>query len=130
MRTLNGGYFTFIHHADLNYFINRLTENAVRKYSAFTGEDFELDGSLFTYMIPRVRKNGMIDVFVEMKIHGKSFQVAGSTWKLLEAPVNGDNRDFYAFIMDAGIGELNPHGFGLINPIQRARYNARKGSPT
>ncbi|WP_010478222.1 CRISPR-associated endoribonuclease Cas6 [Thermococcus zilligii] len=116
-----GRFFTFHHDGSLDYFISAITRNAVEKYSSFTGEYFGLDGPLFTRMVPRVRKDGWVDVYVRVNIRGRYFDVPGSTWKLLEAEVTPDNRDFYAFIMDAGVGILNSLGFGFINPIRPTR---------
>jgi len=113
-----GRYFTFHEHGDVEYLSNRLKEYALAKYRAFTGEDFELDGPLFTRMVPRVRKNGWIDVYVRVSVRGRYFDVPGSNWERLEVGLNGGNRDFYAFLMDAGIGILNSLGFGFLNPIK------------
>ncbi|WP_371731543.1 CRISPR-associated endoribonuclease Cas6 [Thermococcus sp. MV11] len=115
----DGRFFTFHHHNSLAYFVERLTELAVRKYEAFTGESFELDGPLFTRMIPRVRRKGWLDIYVRVNIRGRYFDVPGTTWEYLEAPLNESNRDFYAFTMDAGIGELNSLGFGFLNPLRK-----------
>ena len=116
-----GRFFIFHHDGSLDYFIRSITENAVKKYSSFTGEYFQLDGPLFTRMVPRVRKGGWVDVYVRVNIRGRYFDVPGSTWKLLEAKITPDNRDFYAFIMDSGVGVLNSLGFGFINPIRPTR---------
>ncbi len=62
------GFFTFYHEKSLDYFISRITENAL------------------------------------------------SAWGLLQKRIIPDNRDFYAFLMDAGLGELNSLGF--LNPIK------------
>jgi len=113
-----GRFFTFYHFNDLSYFIERLTENAVEKYTAFTGEPFQLDGPLFKKMHPKVRKNGRIDVYVRVNIGGRYFDVPGSNWERLEVELNDGNRDFYAFILDAGIGILNSLGFGFLNPLK------------
>jgi CRISPR-associated endoribonuclease Cas6 len=112
----NGRFFTFHHHGSLNHFVERITENAVAKYRAFTGEDFRLEGPLFTKLVPRIRKKGWMDVYVRVNIRGRRFDVPGTTWEHLEAPVNESNREFYSFVMDAGIGELNSLGFGFLNP--------------
>ena len=125
VRTLEGGYFTFLHRGDFEYFLRRLTLNAVHKYEAFTGERFELDGPLFTRMVPRVRKNGFVDIFERVRIKDRTFTIAGSAWKLLEVPLNESNREFYSFIMEAGIGELNSMGYGFLNPLKRQK-NRRK----
>lgn len=122
VRSMTGrGFFTFHHENSLDYFIRAITENALEKYSAFTGEPFQLDGPLFRRMVPYVRKKGWIDVYVRVNIRGKYFDVPGSNWKLLEAKIRPENRDFYGFIMDAGIGSLNSLGFGFLNPLRRGK---------
>ncbi|WP_099211664.1 CRISPR-associated endoribonuclease Cas6 [Thermococcus henrietii] len=113
-----GRYFTFHEHGDVEYFRERLKENALSKYRAFTGEDFELEGPLFRKMVPKVRRNGWIDVYVRVSVRGKHFDVPGSNWERLEVDLNDNNRDFYAFLMDAGLGVLNSLGFGFLNPLR------------
>ncbi len=113
-----GRFFTFKHHGNLAYFLERLTENALNKYRAFTGEEFELDGPLFTKMIPKVRKNGWFDVYVRVNMGGKYFDVPGTNWELLEFELGDANRRFYTFLMDSGIGILNSLGFGFLNPLR------------
>ncbi|ALM76258.1 CRISPR-associated endoribonuclease Cas6 [Thermococcus barophilus] len=119
LRSMRGqGYFTFYHEKSLIFFVTRITENARKKYEAFYNEPAPLDGFLFDRMIPRVRKNGWVDVYVRVKMHGAEFDIPGSTWKLLEKKITPENRKFYQFIMDAGVGELNSLGFGFINPVR------------
>ncbi|AIU70785.1 CRISPR-associated protein Cas6 [Thermococcus eurythermalis] len=110
------GFFTFYHEKSPDYFISRITENALKKYRVFTGEEFELDGPIFDRMVPRVRKNGRVDVYTRVRMHGASFLIPGSAWRLLQKRITPDNRDFYAFLMDAGLGELNSLGFGFLTP--------------
>ena len=119
VRSMKGdGFFTFYHEKSLSYFIKRLTENAVKKYEAFTGEKTPIEGPLFVRMVPKIRKNGWVDVYVRVNIRGEYFDVPGSKWELLEAEINNENERFYSFIMDAGVGELNSLGFGFINPVK------------
>ncbi len=118
VRSMTGrGFFTFHHENSLDHFIRSITENALVRYSAFTGEAFQLNGPIFQRMVPYVRKKGWIDVYVRVNIRGRYFDVPGSNWKLLEARITPDNRDFYAFLMDAGMGILNSLGFGFLNPV-------------
>jgi len=121
VRLMNGKerkFFSFQHGGSIGYFVKRITENALIKYEAFTGERFELDGPIFDKMVPRVRKGEQVDVYVGMRMHGTSFIIPGSTWRLLEKRITPRNRRFYTFLMDAGIGELNSLGFGFINPVK------------
>ncbi len=127
MNTERRGFFSFYHEKSVVYFVSRLTENALKKYWVFTGEKPELDGPLFDRMVPRVRRNGRIDVYVRVRMHGSSFLIPGSTWKLLEKRITPRNRDFYAFLMDAGIGELNSLGFGFLNPLREDKRREKHG---
>ncbi len=51
-------YFKLHAHRDLRFFLDRLKENAEKKYNAFYGEELSLEGPLFDRMIPKVRQNG------------------------------------------------------------------------
>jgi len=113
-------YFKFHAHRNLNFFLNRLKENAEKKYNAFYGDDFHLDGPIFDRMVPKLRRNGKFDVYVKVVKNGRPFPVIGSKWELLEKyRVNAEEKKFYEFIMDAGLGEKNSLGFGFLNPIRR-----------
>ncbi|NJE10537.1 CRISPR-associated endoribonuclease Cas6 [Thermococcus sp. MAR1] len=113
-------YFKLHQHRDLRFFLQRLKENAERKYEAFYGEPFELDGPIFDRLIPKLRSNGKLDVYVKVVKNGVPFPVIGSNWELLEREhIAPHERRFYRFIMDAGLGEKNSLGFGFINPLRR-----------
>ncbi|AFL96014.1 CRISPR-associated Cas6 family protein 2 [Thermococcus cleftensis] len=112
-------YFKFHAHHDLRFFVERLKDNAERKYNAFYGEDFALDGPLFDRIIPKLRNNGKLDVYVKVVKNGVPFPVIGSNWELLEKERIGPHeRKFYRFLMDAGLGEKNSLGFGFLNPVK------------
>lgn len=113
-------YFKLHEHRDLMFFLNRLRENAEKKYNAFYNDDFILEGPIFDRLIPKVRKNGKLDVYVKVVKNGIPFAVIGSNWELLEKErIKPEERRFYRFIMDAGLGEKNSLGFGFLNPIRR-----------
>ncbi|WP_461863433.1 CRISPR-associated endoribonuclease Cas6 [Thermococcus sp.] len=113
-------YFKLHEHRDLLFFLKRLKENAEKKYNAFYREDFILEGPIFDRMIPKLRKNGKLDVYVKVVKNGVPFAVIGSNWELLEKErIKPGERRFYRFIMDAGLGEKNSLGFGFLNPIRR-----------
>ncbi|AEH25113.1 CRISPR-associated endoribonuclease Cas6 [Pyrococcus yayanosii] len=115
-----GEYFKLHYHRDLGFFLWRLKENAIKKYEAFYGEPFVFEGPIFDRLIPKVRRNGKLDVYVKVVKNGTSFVVIGSNWELLEKErIKAEERKFYRFIMDAGLGEKNSLGFGFINPIRR-----------
>lgn len=112
-------YFKFYTHRDINFFLRRLEENAIKKYRAFYNEeDGGFVGNLFDRMIPRVR-NGKIDLYVRVVRHGIPFTIVGSMWKLLEKHrITQEEKKFYQFIMDCGLGEKNSLGFGFLNPLK------------
>jgi len=113
-------YFKLHQHRDLRFFLQRLKENAEKKYEAFYGEDFLLEGPIFDRLIPKLRSNGKLDVYVKVVKNGVPFPVIGSNWELLEKErIKPEERHFYRFIMDAGLGEKNSLGFGFLNPIRR-----------
>jgi len=113
-------YFKLHAHRDLRFFLERLRENAEKKYMAFYGEEFRLDGPLFDRVVPKLRRNGKLDVYVRVVKNGTPFPVIGSNWELLErTSISRNERKFYRFIMDAGLGEKTSLGFGFLNPIRR-----------
>ncbi|WP_297069451.1 CRISPR-associated endoribonuclease Cas6 [Thermococcus sp.] len=113
-------YFKLHAHLDLRFFLERLRENAEKKYNAFYDDGFILDRPLFDKLIPKVRKNDKIDVYVKVVKGGVSFPVIGSNWELLEREhIKASERKFYRFLMEAGLGEKNSLGFGFLNPIRR-----------
>ena len=113
-------YFKLHAHRNLNFFLKRLKENAEKKYNAFYGDDFHLEGPIFDRMVPKLRKNGKLDVYVKIVKNGIPFPVIGSNWELLEKEkIKAEERRFYRFLMEAGLGEKNSLGFGFLNPIRR-----------
>jgi len=112
-------YFKLHAHRDLMFFLERLKENAEKKYEAFYGEEFHLEGPIFDRVLPKVRRNGKLDVYVKVVKNGRSFPVIGSNWELLwKDRISGLERRFYRFVMEAGLGEKNSLGFGFLNPIR------------
>ncbi len=106
-------YFSFEKHNNLNFFLERLKENAIKKYNTYTGESMILDEPLFDKLI--FKKEIVVKDF---KI-GKEFIIIGSVWKLLEKFHIPDYLyNFYEFLMDCGLGEKNSLGYGFINPVK------------
>lgn len=102
-----GIYFSFRRDKDLNFFLERLKENAIKKYNAFYSTNFNLEGNIFD----RLKFNK--EVAIKLRRKDKEFIVIGNTWKLMEKfRVNEEDRNFYEFIMDCGIGEKNPLDLG------------------
>lgn len=102
-------YYSFKNSTDFNFFFDRLKDNAVKKYNAFTGLDFNLEDDLFeSFEFNR-------EVAVRVRKNGNTFIIIGSLWKNLEVNINKQNRNFYRFLLDVGLGEKNSLGFGMLN---------------
>ena len=109
-------YFSFEKGGDLWFFINRLKENAIKKYNIFYDDEFHLDELIFDKFI--LKK----EVVVQMKKGANKFSVIGTMWKLLQKEyLSKENRKFYRFIMDCGLGEKNSLGFGFVNPKKEGK---------
>jgi len=105
-------YFSFKRDGDIDFFLKRLKENAVKKFNAFYDDEYNLEEELFD----KLQFNK--EVAVKNRKIDKEFIVIGSLWRVLEKfNINSWDKKFYRFIMDAGLGEKNSFGFGFINPI-------------
>ena len=106
-------YFSFEKHNDLNFFLERIKENAIKKYNTYFGESIILNEPIFDKM--KFKKEVVIKDFKS----GKEFIIIGSVWKLLEKFHIPDHLyNFYEFVMDCGLGEKNSLGYGFINPVR------------
>lgn len=101
-------YYSFEKERDFQFFLDRLKENALKKYNAFYDEKYYFDENIFD----RFEFNRQ--VAVRIKKGGKMFIVIGTLWKNLEK-FNMENKKFYRFILDCGLGEKNSLGFGMLN---------------
>ncbi len=103
-------YFSFNNSdgVDFNFFFKRLKNNAVKKYNAYTDDNFDLDSELFdSFEINR-------EVSIRMNIRNNKFIIIGSLWKL-EKNISNYEKKFYNFLFDVGLGEKNSLGFGFLN---------------
>lgn len=106
-------YFSFRREKNLNFFLERLKENALKKFNAFYSENYYLEENIFDKL--KFKK----EVSVKNVKNTKRFTIIGSVWSLLEKfHIGKEDRKFYEFIMDCGLGEKNSLGFGFINPIR------------
>jgi len=106
-------YYSFRRDKDLNFFLNRLKDNALKKYNVYYNEDFYFEGKIFDNL--EFKK----EVAVRNFKGGKEFIVIGNVWSLLEKiEIRREEKKFYNFIMECGLGEKNSMGFGFINPIK------------
>jgi len=106
-------YFSFRRNGNVDFFLKRLKENALKKFNAFYNDDFLLEGPIFD------RFSLKKEVSVKVTIGTQKFDIIGSMWNLLEKThMEKDEIKFYNFIMDAGLGEKNSLGFGFVNPVK------------
>jgi len=106
-------YFSFSRDGDLSFFLDRVKENALKKYNAFYCDEFSFEGPVFD------RLHFKRDVVVSNIKDGNEYIVIGSTWNLLEKlEMDREERRFYTFLMDCGLGEKNSAGFGFLNPVR------------
>ena len=106
---INNKYFSFKQNADFDFFFERLKDNAIKKYNAFYGEDFYLESNLFTnFEFAR-------EVSIRITKGKNQFIIIGSLWKNLEFELTKENKNFYKFIFENGLGEKNSLGFGFLN---------------
>ncbi|MBE2900301.1 CRISPR-associated endoribonuclease Cas6 [Methanothermobacter thermautotrophicus] len=103
-------YFSMKKSNEISFFMERLKENALKKYNAFYDDNYQFDGNIFD------RLQYSREVAVRLKRADKMFIVIGTLWKNLEK-FNMDNKRFYRFLLDCGVGEKNSLGFGMLNTV-------------
>lgn len=102
-------YYSFKSNPDFNFFFERLKDNALKKYNSYYNEDYLLEENLFDSF--EFNK----EVSVRMNIHNNNFIIIGSLWKSFEKDIVKENKKFYNFLFDCGLGEKNSIGFGFVN---------------
>lgn len=111
---LKNEYFSFRRHGDFNFFITRLRDNAIKKYTSYYNHKINLNEPIFNRLVFKK------EVVVQESKSNKRFIIIGSVWKLLEKRhIPEELERFYNFIADCGLGEKNSLGFGFINPIRK-----------
>ena len=110
-----GIYFSFTKKGNIRFFLERLKDNALKKYNAYYEDELEMKEDLFDIL--QFRK----EVAVNIKKQDKSFIIIGSVWSLLQKKIPRGYGKFYRFILDCGIGEKNSLGFGFLNVLKEAR---------
>lgn len=109
----NNIYYSFERDKDLAFFLDRIKDNALKKYNAFYNENLTLEGSIFDKLVFNK------EVAVNTIKKGNEFIIIGSMWKNLEkGHVSQGYNKFYSFLMETGLGEKNSMGFGFINPVR------------
>ena len=113
-------YLSFKRNDDLRFFMERMKDNALKKFNAFYNDDFTMDGPIFDLL--QFKK----EVVVKLKKEEDEFAIIGTMWKSMEKMYVGrEYRKFYMFIMDTGLGEKNSLGFGFVNPVREKRKNSK-----
>lgn len=106
-------YFSFERDKDLVFFLDRIKDNALKKFNAFYNEEFHFEDNIFDKL------SFSKEVVVNTIKKGTQFIIIGSMWKVLEKEHLGkDTKNFYSFIMESGLGEKNSMGFGFVNPVR------------
>ena len=112
----NNIYYSFERDKDLLFFLDRIKDNALKKYNAFYNENLTLEGSIFDKLVFNK------EVVINTIKRGNEFIIIGSMWKNLEKEYVSQNyKKFYSFLMETGLGEKNSMGFGFINPIKSCK---------
>ena len=52
---------------------------------------------------------------IRLQKNNNKFIIIGSLWKNMEFNLNRNNKKFYNFLFDNGLGEKNSLGFGFLN---------------
>lgn len=107
---INNHYYSLKNSNNFSFFLERVKDNALKKYNSYYGEDYHFEGNIFD----RFEYNR--EVAVRVRKGDKMFIIIGTLWKNLEK-FNKDNKKFYNFIVDCGLGEKNSLGFGMVNPM-------------
>ena len=107
-------YFSLQKDKDMQFFLKRIKENALKKFNSYYQGELAIEGDLFDRLVFRK------EVVVHDSKEGVPFVFIGSTWSLLAKDFMPRHlREFYAFLMDCGLGEKNSLGFGFLNPVRR-----------
>lgn len=108
----SGEYFSLRKHGDIPFFLDRLKDNALKKYEFFSGTKIDLEEPLFDAV--EFRR----EVAVPVRIRGNELIFIGSLWDSFEKDDFSEYKDFYYFLMETGLGEKNSLGFGFLNPVR------------
>lgn len=109
----NNIYYSFEREKDLLFFLDRIKDNALKKYNAFYNEDLTFEDSIFDKLVFNK------EVVVNTVKKGNEFIIIGSMWKNLEKEyVSEEYKKLYSFLMETGLGEKNSMGFGFVNPMK------------
>ncbi len=104
-------YLSFKKGDTLNFFLERLRDNSIKKIRAYYGEDYEWDQLIFDTL------SFHKEVSIQFKKFNSSFIIIGTVWyKLEKSRYDRKLLNLYNFIMETGLGEKNSLGFGFVSP--------------
>ena len=121
-------YLSFKRGDNLQYFLFRLKDNALKKFNAYYEDQYFFEEPIFNRLI--LKKEIVIPNGIKISNAGHSSRnqslIVGTVWyELGRDYIERDERKFYKFIMDCGLGEKNSLGFGFINPKLRWIHDSR-----
>ncbi|MEM4755953.1 MAG: CRISPR-associated endoribonuclease Cas6 [Candidatus Woesearchaeota archaeon] len=106
-------YFSFYRDADIEFFLERIKENAVKKYVFYFNKKPHVPRHLFTEFL---FKRSVAKAFSK---EGKPLVFLGTYGVFTLPQLQSENMElFYRFLLDCGLGEKNSLGFGFMNPIR------------
>ena len=85
---------------------NKISSGSLPEY---TQDEINLESDLFDSF----EFNREVSMRIIMK--NQTFIIIGSLWKVLEKNIAREDRKFYNFLFDCGLGEKNSLGMGFIN---------------
>ncbi|MFH7904030.1 MAG: CRISPR-associated endoribonuclease Cas6 [Candidatus Aenigmatarchaeota archaeon] len=105
-------YYNFQKQSEIDSWLRDLKNNSLEKYFSFTGYNFYFEEPIFeefSFYRP---------VSSKIKMKGKEVIVIGSLWNKLGVlrKLDREEKKFYSFLLDCGLGKLNSLGFGFVNP--------------
>ncbi len=119
-------YYSTNRNPDLNFFLERIKDNALKKFNAFYNKNFCFEGPIFDRLFFKRQ------VAVHIRKDMKEFLFLGTLWEfeLNLLRMNEEKRQFYEFIMDCGLGEKNSFGFGCVNMQREKGWKEKKDFQT
>ena len=109
-------YYSFQKEHNFTEWLEDLKRNSLIKYNLFFNKNFYFEEPIFEEL--KYDKEVCVD---NIKIKGKGYaRFIGTMWKKLNVlrKLDKEERMFYYFIQECGLGRLNSLGFGFVNPIK------------
>jgi len=119
-------YYSINRNPDLNFFLERLKDNALKKFNAFYNKNFGFEEPLFDRMFFKRQ------VATHIRKNQAEFLFLGTLWEFeidllrINREKNEKKIKFDEFIMDCGLGEKNSFGFGCVNMQREKGWREKK----